>query len=156
MNFPGNKTKIVCTIGPASDSPEVLELMINAGLNVARLNFSHGDQDYHRTLIGRLRAASEATGRRIAIMGDLPGPKIRIGEVSDEPYELQPGDSFVLTTDEIHGDHRRVSVSFPPLPRVLHPGDALYLNDGLIQLKAEEIVGNDVRCLVVVGGEIRS
>jgi pyruvate kinase len=156
MNYPGNKTKIVCTLGPASDSPEVLKQMINAGMNVARLNFSHGDQDYHRKLIERLRAASAATDGRVAIMGDLPGPKIRIGEVSDEPYELEPGASLILTTDGIQGDHRRVSVSFPPLPRVVRPGGTLYLNDGFIQLEVVEIAGNDVHCRVVVGGEIRS
>jgi pyruvate kinase len=156
MTYPGNKTKIVCTIGPASDTSEILEQMIRAGMNVARLNFSHGDQDYHRRLIERLRAASEATGRPVAIMGDLPGPKIRIGEMVDEPYELKRGDPFILTTDDIQGDHNRVSVSFRPLPRILRPGDTLYLNDGFIQLKAEEIAGNDVRCRVVVGGEIRS
>jgi pyruvate kinase len=156
MNYPGNKTKIVCTLGPASDTPEVLEQMINAGMNVARLNFSHGDQGYHKRLIERVRAASEATGCRVAIMGDLPGPKIRIGEVSDEPYELEPGDVLILTTDDIQGNHRRVSVSFPPFPGVVQPGDTLYLNDGFIQLTAEEVADNDVLCRVVVGGEIRS
>ena len=156
MNLPGNKTKIICTVGPASDTPEVLEQMIRAGMNVARLNFSHGDQDYHRTLIQRLRVASRAVGRRLAIMGDLPGPKIRIGEITDEPYELQRGDLIVLTTDDIQGNHERVSVGFPPLPRVVKPGDPLFLNDGFIQLEAEEVSGNEVRCRVVVGGEIRS
>jgi len=156
MKLPGNKTKLVCTIGPASDRQDILERMILAGMNVARLNFSHGNQDYHRVLIERLRLASRAVDRRVAIMGDLPGPKMRIGEVRDEPYELQSGDRLTLTTDDIAGDHERVSVSFPPLPQVVRPGDTLYINDGFIQLEAEEVAGNDVHCRVIVGGEIRS
>ncbi len=156
MNFPANKTKLVCTIGPASDEQHTLERMILAGMSVARLNFSHGNPDYHRALVERLRLASQAVGRRVAIMGDLPGPKMRIGEVRDEPCELRAGDRFTLTTDDITGDCTRVSVSFPPLPRVVQLGHTLYINDGFIQLEAEEIAGNDVHCRVLVGGEIRS
>jgi pyruvate kinase len=156
MKFPGNKTKLVCTIGPASETAETLEQMIRSGLNVARLNFSHGDQDYHRMLINRVRAASDAVGCPVAIMGDLPGPKMRIGEVRDEPYELQHGDDLTLTTDSIEGDHRRVSVSFPSLAGAVKPGDTLYLNDGFIQLKVKEVADDEVHCQVRVGGELRA
>ncbi len=150
------RTKIVCTIGPASRSPEVLERLITAGMNVARLNFSHGDFPTHKKVIDNLRAASESTGRKIAIMADLSGPKMRIGKITPEPVELRPGDSFVLTTDDIEGNKDRVSVSFAGLPQSVKPGDTLFLNDGYIQLEVERVIGNDVTCLVRVGGELRS
>jgi pyruvate kinase len=156
MELSPSKTKLIGTIGPASDAPQTLEQMIRAGLNVARLNFSHGDTDYHRELIRRVRAASVACGQRVAIMGDLPGPKMRIGEVRGEPHELRIGDLLTLTTVEIEGDRQRVSVSFPSLPRAVKTGDTLYLNDGFIQLKVAEVVGQDVHCRVQVGGELRS
>ena len=156
MSFPANKTKIVCTIGPASDSPEILERMIMAGMNVARLNFSHGDFETHKETIQKIRAVSETTGRRVAIMGDLPGPKMRIGELSEEPIELKPDDTFTLTTEDIIGDENRVSVSFSRLPRAVKPNDILFLNDGLIQLEVNKIDKNDVQCSVIVGGELRS
>jgi len=106
MALPGNKTKIVCTIGPASESPEVLEQMIRAGMNIARLNFSHGDFSSHKKVIENLRTASLAVGRRVAIMADLPGPKMRIGQLAQEPIELRSGESFTLTTEDIVGDSR--------------------------------------------------
>ncbi len=156
MNLPDHKTKIVCTIGPASESREVMEQMLRAGMNVARLNFSHGDFAAHKRVIDNLRAASRATGRRVALMADLSGPKMRIGKLREEPIELRPCDPFVLTTDEIDGDRGRVSVSFKRLPQAVKPGDALYLNDGIIQIEVESVSGNDVACRVVVGGELRS
>ncbi len=156
MNLPDHKTKIVCTIGPASESREVMEQMMLAGMNVARLNFSHGDFTAHKRVIDNLHAASRATGRRIAILADLAGPKMRIGTLREEPIQLNPGDSFVLTTDEIDGDRARMSVSFKRLPRAVKPGDALFLNDGIIQIEVVSVAGNDVACRVVVGGELRS
>jgi pyruvate kinase len=156
MNLPGHKTKIVCTIGPASESREVMEKILEAGMNIARLNFSHGDFASHKKMIENLRAASRATGRRVAIMADLSGPKMRIGKLREEPIELRPGGSLTLTTDEIEGDGGRVSVSFRQLPRSVKPGDALFLNDGIIQIEVLSITGNDVACRVVVGGELRS
>lgn len=156
MTLPAHKTKIVCTIGPASDSPEVMEQMLHAGMNVARLNFSHGDFEGHGKVIRDLRAVSRKTGLRIAIMADLPGPKMRIGQLKEEPIELEAGDPFVLTTGEIQGDRRRVSMSFPDLPRVVRPGDNLYLNDGYIQIQVVSVQGNDVHCKVIVGGMLRS
>ena len=101
MNINSPRTKIVCTIGPASESPEVMKQMIEAGMNVARLNFSHGDFAAHKKVIENLRAASASLGRRIAIMADLSGPKMRIGSVAPEPIELKAGDTFMLTTDEV-------------------------------------------------------
>src|SRR5215831_13973009 len=156
MALANNKTKIVATIGPASDSQEMLQRLIRAGLNVARLNFSHGDLTSHAKRIQRIRSAAEAAGRRVAIMADLPGPKMRIGKVEPEPIQLHPGENFDLTTAEIVGTPQRVSVSFKDLPRVVKPGDRLFLNDGLVQLTVEHVSGSEVRCKVLVGGELRS
>ncbi len=156
MKLPEHKTKIVATIGPASASREVMEAMIEAGMNVARINFAHGDFSGHKQVIDKLRAAARALGRRIAIMADLPGPKMRIGRLAKEPVELQPGALFTLTTRDIVGDAERVSVSFARLPQALRPGDTLFLNDGLIQLETVKVEGQEVVCRVLVGGELRS
>jgi pyruvate kinase len=154
--LPDHKTKIVATIGPASESQEMLERLIRAGLNIARLNFSHGDFSVHAGLIARIRAAEKATGYRVAIMADLPGPKMRIGKIDPEPVILASGDSFILTSEDIIGNSKRVSMSFRQLPAVVKPGNKLYLNDGLIQLKVEKVEGIEVYCRVMAGGELRS
>lgn len=154
--LPPHKTKIVATIGPASESPEMITRLLTAGMNIARLNFSHGDFTSHGDRILRLRAAERATGRRLAIMADLPGPKMRVGRIEPEPIQLTPGDAFTLTTADVVGDARRVSMSFPQLPQVVKTGDRLFLNDGLVQLTVEKVVGPDVECRVAVGGELRS
>jgi pyruvate kinase len=151
-----HKTKIVATIGPASDSPEMLERLVKAGLDVARLNFSHGSFADQGARIERIRAVERAVGRPVAIMADLPGPKMRVGKIDPEPIHLRPGDSFSLTTEAVTGNQRRVSISFAQLPRVVKPGDRLFLNDGLVQLQVEAAAGNEVRCRVSVGGELRS
>ena len=156
MTLPPHKTKIVCTIGPASESPEIMEQLIRAGMNVARLNFSHGSFDGHRQVISNLRQVAQKTGRRLAIMADLPGPKMRIGDLAEESVDLIPGAPFSLTTEPVRGDARRVSMSFAQLPEVVKPGDTLYLNDGLIQLEVREVIGPEVRCRVIMGGELRS
>jgi pyruvate kinase len=156
MSLPNHKTKIVATIGPASDSPEMLERLIRAGLNVARLNFSHGDFSGHADRIARIRAAEKASGRRVAIMADLPGPKMRLGKIEPEPIELRSGESFTLTSEDIVGGPHRVSMSFERLPKVVKPGHRLFLNDGLVQLMVERVAGKDVHCKVEVGGELRS
>jgi pyruvate kinase len=156
MALPQNKTKIVCTIGPASESTEVMCRLIEEGMNIARLNFSHGDFSTHKKVIDNLRAASVRTGRRLTIMADLSGPKMRIGKLAVEPVELKQEDTFTLTTDDIIGDNTRVSVSFEGLPKAVKAGDILYLNDGYIQLKVINVQGNDVICTVGVGGELRS
>jgi len=95
-----NKTKLVCTIGPASESVEVMRELLRAGMNIARLNFSHGEFSWHKTIIDRLREAAAAEGRNITIMADLPGPKIRVGQIADEPVKLQNNEEIILTVDE--------------------------------------------------------
>jgi len=156
MTIQNHKTKIVATIGPASDSPEMLERLMRAGLNIARLNFSHGDLTKHAEVIARIRAAARATGRRVVIMADLPGPKMRLGKIEPEPIQLRPGDRLTLTTENIVGNVQRVPMSFERLPQVVKPGDRLFLNDGLVQLQVERVAGRDVHCTVAVGGELRS
>ncbi len=154
--LPPNKTKIVATIGPASSTSEVLEHMIRAGMNVARLNFSHGEFDSHRRSIENIRAASKSVGRPIAIMADLSGPKMRIGSLGTEPITLKTGDRFTLTTDSVIGDRQRVSVTFARLPKVVKPGDTLSLNDGYVQLEVVDVRDPEVVCTVRVGGELLS
>jgi pyruvate kinase len=156
MTLPVHKTRIVATIGPASESPRVLQEMIRAGMNVARLNFSHGDFARHKQVIQNIRAASKAVDRSVAIMADLSGPKMRIGNLAVEPVKLQAGDPISLTTEQIVGGQHRISVSFPRLPQVVKPGNMLSLNDGYIQLEVTRVNGTEVDCVVKVGGELRS
>ncbi|MFQ5972285.1 MAG: pyruvate kinase [Alphaproteobacteria bacterium] len=150
-----SKTKIVCTIGPASSSRKVLQKMIEAGMNIARLNMAHGDFGHHAEVIAGIRATAEATGRRVAILADLPGPKLRIGRL-EQPMELERGRRFVLSTNDTVGGVERASTTFSGLTRAVQPGDTIFLNDGLIQLQVDEIAGEDVACTVVVGGPLLS
>jgi pyruvate kinase len=154
--LPDHKTKIVCTIGPASESPEVMRNLLKAGMDVARLNFSHGDFERHKTVIENLRQSARTVDKRLAIMADLPGPKIRIGQIKNEPIELKTGDLFTLTNRDIIGNDRKVSVTLSTLPKVVRPGNHLFLNDGLIQLEVLSVIRQDVKCRVLVGGELRS
>lgn len=154
--LPINKTKLVCTIGPASDSPEMLAQMLEAGMTIARLNFSHGEFQAHGEVIRRIRQAAEKTGLPVAIMADLPGPKIRIGTLAVEPIELMIGNRFTLTTEQVAGTSERVSVTLKELPRAVRPDDVVFINDGLIQVQVEEVEGEQVHCRVLVGGKLRS
>jgi pyruvate kinase len=153
-NLPENKTKLVCTIGPASNSPEMIEKMIGAGMNIARLNFSHGDFAGHGEVIQKIRAASRKTGKRIAILADLPGPKMRICDFSDEFVILEKDTRFTLTAEKIIGNVERVSMTMDRLPSVVNIGDTLFLNDGLIELRVVEVKGEDIHCTVIVGGKL--
>ena len=155
-HLPSHKTKLVCTIGPASDSLKMIEKMIEAGMNIARLNFSHGSFASHAETIKKIREASRSTGQRVAIMADLPGPKMRIGNISSEPALLKQGEEFTLTTKECDGYHRKVSISMQDLPAAVKNGDTLFLSDGLIQLKVNKAHGDEIQCTVVMGGELRS
>ena len=156
MDFSQHKTKIVCTIGPACEQVDTLQAMILAGMNVARLNFSHGDIGVHQRAVENIRLAESKLGRKVAIMADLPGPKIRIGKIENEPVDLSYGQTLVLTSDEVIGTSERVSVSLPQLTEVVKPGDRLFINDGLINLEVTQVMGKDAQCKVLVGGELRS
>ncbi len=156
MALPSNKTKIVCTLGPATEDRKILEQMIQAGMDVARLNFSHGDFAWHQKMIETVRAASRKVGKRVSILADLPGPKIRLGRLADDSAKVVSGSILTLTAEDAIGSPDRISVNFPDLPRVVHRGNTLFLNDGFVQLEVDQVHGKDVRCKVVVGGELRS
>ncbi|MGA9858402.1 MAG: pyruvate kinase [Solirubrobacteraceae bacterium] len=151
------RTKIVATIGPASRDPDTLARMVEAGLDVARLNFSHGDRDLHAENADRVRAASEAVGRPVAILQDLPGPKLRIGALTDDRVELKPGERLTLVCGSTEaGDGRRMSVSWPGLSDAVDPQDVIYLADGAIRLRVEEVRNDEIATAVEIGGSVAS
>ena len=150
------RAKIVCTLGPSSASPETIEEMILAGMNVARLNFSHGTHDYHHGLCQTIRAVSRELRRPVAILQDLQGPKIRVGRFQDGQVELEAGQEFVITSDDVEGDHERVSTTYKELPRDVCPGDVLLLDDGKLRMEAVEVQGNDVHAVVRIGGTLKN
>jgi pyruvate kinase len=156
MDHMQRQTKIVCTIGPATSSDGALRALIEAGMNVARLNFAHGDHVHHGEVIARIRALAERLDASVAVLQDLAGPKVRIGTVADGSIMLQAGHSLVLTTDPVEGSTTRVSVSYADLPREVEPGDGLLLADGSIQLRVERVTETEVHCRVVVGGRLSS
>ena len=121
------KTKIICTIGPASSSPDTIRAMIQNGMNVARLNFSHGTHADHADKIVLIRAIAAELSQPVAILQDLCGPKIRVGAIPDPGIELKPGETFILTSDDVMGNHRRVAVSYGGLPTDVNVGDRLLL-----------------------------
>ena len=148
-------SKIVCTIGPASRSPRIIERLLRAGMDVARLNFSHGSRANHAESIALLRAAAMQIRKPIAILADLQGPKIRTGALAGSaPVVLRAGQKFVITTARILGDSTRVSTVFTPLPREVHRGDRILLSDGLIELRVQQVRGREVICEVVNGGAL--
>lgn len=147
-------TKIVATIGPASSSPEVLLQMMQAGVDVVRLNFSHGTADDHRQRAEHVREAARQTGRAVAIMADLQGPKIRVGKFEQGKTFLEPGQPFILDANCQIGNDERVGLDYRDLPRDLKPGDVLLLNDGLIVLTVARVIGEEIHTVVKVGGEL--
>jgi pyruvate kinase len=148
-------SKIVCTIGPASRDPRILKRLLEAGMDVARLNFSHGSHADHLNCIQLLRATANKLGKTIAILADLQGPKIRTGALAGgTPVMLRTGQDFAITTRKILGDSTRVSTIFLPLPREVRRGDRILLSDGLIELRVESVRLKDVNCRVVNGGAL--
>lgn len=150
------RTKIVCTIGPASESVEILKEMIKAGLNVARLNFSHGTHEEHERRIKAIRQAAAEVGKTVAILMDTKGPEIRLGILEKEPIYLEAGDRIILTTEEIKGNKERISVTYKQLPQDVREGNTILLADGLISLKVLQVAGTEINCEVENGGELRS
>jgi pyruvate kinase len=150
------KTKIVCTIGPASASDRVLTGLIESGMNVARLNFSHGDYAFHKEVIEKIRRIARRLDKPIAILQDLPGPKIRIGPVAENRVRLQARRPFVLTTRKILGSELAVSVNFKGLTRAVKKGDPILLGDGEIELEAVQVSQHEVKCRTTVGGILGS
>ncbi|SDC43181.1 pyruvate kinase [Desulfurella multipotens] len=149
--FPPNKTKIVCTIGPASKNREVMEKMMQNGMNIARINFAHGSFEEHRTIIEDLRKTAKKLNKRIVILGDLPGPKIRVEDI--EPIELKEGDRIVLSSNP---EGNEIGVNLENFASYLSSGTIIYLNDGFLQLRVESIEGQKVKCICLIGGKLSS
>ena len=155
MGLPTKKTKIVATIGPGSESPETLSALIGAGMNVARLNMSHGNHDGYRAQIAAIRSVAKGLAAPVAILQDLSGPKIRTGEYATERITIEAGQELVLTTEEVVGDARRISVNYPALPQEVQKGSLIMLDDGKKKLVVESVLGTEIRCRVEVGGELK-
>ena len=148
------RAKIVATLGPATSSPEVLRKLVDAGLDVARLNLSHGTHDDHQTMYRNVRAAAEASGRNVGILADLQGPKIRLGTFVDGSVTLSPGDEFTITIDDVPGDRHRVSTTYKGLPGDVRPGDRVLIDDGRVVLECVKSTSTDVHTRVIVGGPV--
>jgi len=144
------KTKIICTIGPASNSVEILKQLLISGMSVARLNFSHGTHEYHQNTIDSVREACRQSGRICALMLDTKGPEIRTGKLKNKTAQLEVGQKFIFTTDQsCIGDESIVSTSYTDLPSSIHPGDIILVDDGNIQFRVEEINEGEVHCVVL-------
>ena len=150
------RAKIVCTIGPSSESPELLERLVGEGMDVARLNFSHGTHAEHAQNIAAVRSISRRLGRPVAVLQDLAGIKLRIGEIAGGPVRVETGSRITLTNRPVPGDAREISVAWPDLPRSVRVGDTLLLADGDLQLEALETTPTDIVCRVVAGGMLSS
>ncbi len=150
------RTKIVCTLGPASATETTLRDMIRAGMNVARLNFSHGTHESHAALISLLRRVAAEEGQVVAILQDLQGPRIRVGEMTNEGVQLAQGSRFVLTAEEVEGTAEKATVRGAPLAQDVRKGDRILLDDGNLELKVERIRDHEVECEVVLGGLLKS
>jgi len=148
------KAKIVCTLGPATDSVEMLTSLIEAGMDVARLNMSHGTHEEHADQLRRLREAETAAGRPVTVFADLQGPKIRLGTFADGPVTLEAGQRFTITTNDVPGDAQRASTTLQTLTDDVKPGDSILIDDGRLELRAVEVSDTDVVCEVVVGGPV--
>jgi pyruvate kinase len=146
--------KIVCTIGPATESIEQMRLLVAAGMDVARLNRSHGDYDVHEAVYHNVRKAAEEAGRNVAVLVDLQGPKIRLGRFADGPHELAVGDTFTITTRDVEGTKELVSTTFKGLPGDANIGDPLLIDDGKVKVEVTAVTDTDVTTTVVVGGPV--
>jgi pyruvate kinase len=153
---PMRKTKIVCTIGPASGSAQIIEKMIEGGMDVARLNFSHGTHEDHGEKIRLIRAISQRLNRPVAILQDLAGPKIRVGSIPEPGIMLEPGQTFLLTTRDLQGTREGVSISYRRLPKEVKIGDRILLADGLMELQVVKTDATGVYCRVITGGLLTS
>ena len=148
------RTKIVCTVGPASQSADKLQQLMAAGTDVFRLNFSHGSVAEHQATVRRIRTVAATIGKPVAILQDLPGPKIRIGAFQHGAIQLSPGEPFILSTADVPGDQQRVSVNYPALANEVQPGQSLLLADGMIELRIETVSPPAIHCQVILGGPL--
>ena len=150
------RAKIVCTLGPASSTPEKIGELIDAGMSVARLNFSHGTHDDHARMLQIVRSEAERRGKAIATLLDLQGPKIRVGKIANGQIELRPGAELTITTENIVGDEKRVSTTYQGLPRDVKAGDHILLDDGYLSLAVTAVVDREVRTVVITGGILKN
>jgi pyruvate kinase len=150
------KTKIVCTLGPSSNSVEMLTALTHAGMDIVRLNFSHGSHEDHSATLQNIREVARRTGKELTVLQDLQGPKIRIGDLAHPFVPIAEGERLTITTDPIVGDERRISTNYAHLSKDVRPGDRILLDDGKLRLMVVEVRGNDVVCEVVVGGALSS
>jgi pyruvate kinase len=148
------RAKIVCTMGPATASPERMRGLVEAGMDVARLNFSHGSHADHEAIYHLVRKAARDSGRAVAVLADLQGPKIRLGRFANGPHEWRTGDTVTITSDDILGTPDRVSCTYSKLPQEVKVGDKLLIDDGKVGVEVKAVEGNDIRCLVVEGGPV--
>ena len=149
-----NKTKIVCSIGPASADFETLKKMIDAGMDVARFNMSHGNHDSHKIMIDAVKSARESKNASVAILIDTKGPEIRVKQFACNTIILDSDSKFTLTTKDVLGDKERVSITYKGLPKTLKKGNKILLNDGAVELKVDKTTSTDIHCTVVHGGEL--
>ncbi len=148
------RVKIVCTMGPATASPERIRGLVEAGMDVARLNFSHGSHEDHQKMYELVREAANECGRAVAVLADLQGPKIRLGRFADGPHEWRTGDVVTITSDDVLGTADRVSCTYKKLPHEVRVGDRLLIDDGRVAIEVLAVEGNDIRSLVVEGGPV--
>ncbi len=148
------KTKIVCTLGPASNDKDILKLMAEKGMDVARFNFSHGEHEEHKHRIDLIKEIEKELGRPIGLMLDTQGPEIRTGDLEQEEIELEEGEEVVITTEEIIGNQDKISVGYDNLPEDVHPGSKILIDDGLIELEVLSVAGSEVNCKIMNGGKI--
>lgn len=148
------RVKIVCTMGPATKSPERMLGLVEAGMDVARMNFSHDTRESHREVYELVRSAAEQAGRAVAILADLQGPKIRLGKFADGPHRWETGDRVVITSDDIPGTKERVSCTYTKLPQEVKVGDRLLIDDGKVAVEVTGVEGNDIQVLVTEGGPV--
>ena len=150
------RAKIVCTLGPASSTPERIGELIDAGMSVARLNFSHGTHDDHAKMLQVVRSEADRRGKAVAVLLDLQGPKIRVGKIANGQIELRSGAELTITTENILGDDKRVSTTYTGLPHDVKPGDQILLDDGYLALAVTQVSGTDVKTVVVTGGMLKN
>lgn len=149
------RTKIICTLGPACDRPEILKEMIQAGMTVGRLNMAHGEPEEHARRIEGVRQAARELDTFIPIMMDIKGPEVRIGKLKEASCQLIAGEELILTTEEIEGDARRISVNYPEMPKVVHENDRILIDDGLVELRVLSVEGSEITCRIISGGTLK-
>ncbi|GAF99327.1 unnamed protein product, partial [marine sediment metagenome] len=147
--------KIICTMGPSCSDEQIIERLVASGMNIARINFSYGNHDEYKAMISIIRKVSSCTGEPIGIIGDLSGPKIRIGELESETVDLLEGNDIMITTREVSGNANEISTTYPNLVSDVEKGDRILIDDGRIELKVSEIKPEEVRATVVIGGVLK-